>query len=206
LELRLIIEKAKRVVIYIRRLRYVLGFGIQSPSAYHFVKYVINEHDPYYAYSDLKVQYPSLSFMERRLAELYFRISNYCQPKEAWVFSSSFETVANYVHAGCHRARVRCLPIDTPDVEATLMSIPNGYDFAIVSKALAKDSLLTLLLERASTSSILVIEDIYSSTDMKRLWKQLQENAKTVVCFDLYYCGIVLFDPTKNKQTYLINF
>ena len=35
---------------WLLRCRYSRGFGIQSPSAYSFERYVVNEHDPYYAY------------------------------------------------------------------------------------------------------------------------------------------------------------
>ena len=34
------------------RCKYCRGFGVQSPSAYSFIRYVINEHYPYYAYSE----------------------------------------------------------------------------------------------------------------------------------------------------------
>ena len=44
----------KRYIIWLRRMSYSRGFGVQSPSAYRFIRYVISEHYPYYAYADLR--------------------------------------------------------------------------------------------------------------------------------------------------------
>ena len=59
------------------RAKYCRGFGIQSPWAYRFVRYVVNEHYPYYAYDDLRPLFPHLSKRERRVCELYLRIANH---------------------------------------------------------------------------------------------------------------------------------
>ena len=42
---------------YLSRIGKSRGFGIQSPWAYSFVKDVISEKLPYYAYSDIENQY-----------------------------------------------------------------------------------------------------------------------------------------------------
>ena len=39
---------------WLRRCGCNRGFGVQSPSAYAFIRYVINEHYPYYAYQELR--------------------------------------------------------------------------------------------------------------------------------------------------------
>ena len=46
---------------WFRRCGYSRGFGVQSPSAYSFIRYVINEHYPYYAYQELQEQLPQLN-------------------------------------------------------------------------------------------------------------------------------------------------
>lgn len=45
-----------RIWVYLSRLHRSLGFGIQSPTDYAFVRYVINEHWQYYAYQQLDEQ------------------------------------------------------------------------------------------------------------------------------------------------------
>ena len=44
----------KRSIVWLRRIRYSRGFGVHSPWAYKFIRYVINEHYPYYKYKDLE--------------------------------------------------------------------------------------------------------------------------------------------------------
>ena len=72
-------NKLKRYFRWLCRIGYCRGFGVQSPSAYRFIRYVINEHYPYYAYSDLRSELPDVSWLERKRMELYFRIANFRQ-------------------------------------------------------------------------------------------------------------------------------
>ena len=69
----------ERLWIWLTRLTCCRGFGIQSPSAYSFVRYVVNEHYPYYAYADLCQQLPNISKRERKLGEFFFRLANFAQ-------------------------------------------------------------------------------------------------------------------------------
>ncbi len=52
---------------WLRRCGYCRGFGVQSPSAYSFIRYVINEHYPYYAYQELQEQFPQLNRREHKV-------------------------------------------------------------------------------------------------------------------------------------------
>ena len=61
-------------------------------------------------------------------------------------------------------------------------------------------------VSRAHERSILVVEGIYASKKAKMRWKELVNDERTRVAFDLYDCGIVFFDHTKSKQVYIINF
>ena len=47
----------KRWSIWLRRAKYSRGFGVQSPSAYQFIRYVLTEHYPYYAYQPLHLRH-----------------------------------------------------------------------------------------------------------------------------------------------------
>ena len=60
---------------YLSRIGKSRGFGIQSPWAYSFVKDVISEKLPYYAYSDIENQY--LDTREQKKHKLYFRVRNF---------------------------------------------------------------------------------------------------------------------------------
>ncbi len=56
----------KRFIVWLRRVRYSRGFGVQSPWAYRFIRYVVNEHYPYYKYEHLAEQVYGICDFRRR--------------------------------------------------------------------------------------------------------------------------------------------
>ena len=170
----------KRYIIWLRRMSYSRGFGVQSPSAYRFIRYVISEHYPYYAYADLRKKYPTLK-------------------------DSSL--LADYVAHGCKMTRVRNVVSELSggdtvddsldDVVMRLVRIcPIAGCEAFLEKALAE----------SDQSSVFVIEDISSDAVAHRMWQQLVESEKVSVSYDLYYCGIAFFDTDRHKTNYVVNF
>lgn len=97
------LSRLRRGVLWMSRAKYCRGFGIQSPWAYRFVRYVVNEHYPYYAYDDLRPLFPHLSKRERRVCELYLRIANHQQADVALLVGDVSEAKRAYLHAGCLR-------------------------------------------------------------------------------------------------------
>lgn len=171
--------------VWLRRFSHSRGFGIQSPSVYHYVRYVVNEHYPYYAYSELKKRFPHLKSTERKQFELYFRISNERQT-QPWVIltnhsSSDYQDVM--------LAYIRCASANTN------VMVEDGDTFVNLSQWCAQ----------FSSDALLVVEDIRSKKGRER-WLQIQEDDATSVTLDLYYCGIVFFDKNRPKSNYIINF
>jgi hypothetical protein len=42
--------------------------------------------------------------------------------------------------------------------------------------------------------------------DNKEAWQQIVDDQRTGVTFDLYYCGLAMFDKKRIKKNYIINF
>ena len=84
------------VAVWLSRIGYCRGFGIQSPADYWLVRYVINEHWPYYQYETIG---RNDDWLTRKLGRLCFRMANWRQPSV--IESSLFRS---YLQAGCHRA------------------------------------------------------------------------------------------------------
>ena len=61
----------KVIFRWIRRIAYCRGFGVQSPSAYSFIRYVINEHYPYYAFDELNEKHKVAGKLACKLGRLY---------------------------------------------------------------------------------------------------------------------------------------
>jgi hypothetical protein len=59
------------------------------------------------------------------------------------------------------------------------------------------------LLPKCNDQSVVVVEGIWRN---KEQWKSMSQDKRVVISFDLYYCGIVLFDTHRYKHHYQINF
>jgi hypothetical protein len=62
---------------------------------------------------------------------------------------------------------------------------------------------LAALLSLCDEHSVLVVEDIWRNPTG---WKSLQDDERVSTSFDLYYCGILLFQKKRYKSHYIINF
>ena len=67
-------------------------------------------------------------------------------------------------------------------------------------------SFANAVLDAVSENSVIVVEGINANKDAKRFWKDIQNDSRSGVTFDLYYCGIVTFDHQLYKQHYIVNF
>lgn len=153
----------RRMIVWAWRCRHSRGFGVQSPWAYSFIRYVVNEHYPYYAYKQLESKVKAVSGPERRLCQLYFRMANYLQPRSVVDFGSPFEPFRAYVSAGCRRAEVSRGP--TRGGASAAFSCPATIDMAVSrQRPVVPTSTVGLwpmpvrprcLLSRASTAAVM---------------------------------------------------
>ncbi|MBP5570803.1 MAG: hypothetical protein J6X46_07290 [Prevotella sp.] len=90
-------QRFRHGFVWLKRIGHCRGFGIQSPTDYRLVRYVINEHWPYYQYETLG---EGDEWLTRKLGLLYFRIANWRQPH--MIESEGFQ---QYLQAGCWRAK-----------------------------------------------------------------------------------------------------
>ena len=192
--------KVQRYLHWLRRIKYCRGFGVQSPSAYRFIRYVINEHYPYYAYDELRKELPRLDSLTRKRMELYFRISNYRQASLWLDYSRRDDTIATYVGRGCNATRVRNIADSQQPVSGDKIEVLRICPIA------GCEALLAAALKQADDRTLFVIEDIGYNDTARRLWQKLLESDLTSVSYDLYYLGIALFDRKRYKNNYIVNF
>ena len=192
--------KVQRYLHWLRRIKYCRGFGVQSPSASRFIRYVINEHYPYYAYDELRKELPRLDSLTRKRMELYFRISNYRQASLWLDYSRRDDTIATYVWRGCNATRVRNIADSQQPVSGDKIEVLRICPIA------GCESLLAAALKQADDRTLFVIEDIGYNDTAKRMWHTLLESDLTSVSYDLYYLGIAFFDRKRYKANYVVNF
>ena len=188
--------------VWLMRIGYCRGFGIQSPTAYAFVRYVVNEHYPYYAYDELSEALPHLTALERKLGELYFRIANNRQA-DTWVsLQPSSAADQRYVERGCRATRY----LSVRSIEDVLAADVHRLDVVQLSPLGNYTTFYREIADRIHPASVLIVEGIQRDAAIRRFWKEVQEDEHTTATFDLYYCGIAFFDKTRPKQHYKINF
>lgn len=170
-----------RPYVWLSRLSHCRGFGIQSPTDYAFVRYVVNEHWPYYQYATLGKHD---DWLRRKLGRLYFRLANWRQPQT--VVASDY---ADYLAAGCRQTTLtQTLP---PRVEMMLTDIHHAHQLG------------RLLQGRTDARTVVVVEALWQNPEA---WRQLVSHDSVRVAYDLYYCGLLTFDPRREKKHYIINF
>lgn len=192
--------KVQRYLHWLRRIKYCRGFGVQSPSAYRFIRYVINEHYPYYAYDELRKELPRLDSLTRKRMELYFRIANYRQASLWLDYSRRDDTTATYVGRGCNATRVRNIADSQQPVSGDKIEVLRICPIA------GCESVLAAALKQVDDRTLFVIEDIGYNDTARRLWQTLLESDITSVSYDLYYLGIAFFDRKRYKANYVVNF
>ena len=171
-------NRLKALFVWISRIGYSRGFGIQSPTDYWFVRYVINEHWPYYEYSNVGTDD---GWMRRKVGRLYFRLANWRQP--GVITADDYQ---EYFRAGCKKAAF--------GLSNELMLLSLGGDWR---------SRFDVFCQGADDSSVLVVESVCEN---KEAWREIVSSSAVTISYDLYYCGIVMFDKKRTKKHYIINF
>lgn len=192
--------KVQRYLHWLRRIKYCRGFGVQSPSAYRFIRYVINEHYPYYAYDELRKELPRLDSLTRKRMELYFRISNYRQASLWLDYSRRDDTIATYVGRGCNATQVRRI------TDLRQITADDRIEVLRICPTAGSEAVLEAALQKADDHTLFIIEDIGYNDTAKRMWQTLLESDIASVSYDLYYLGIVFFDRKRYKANYVVNF
>ena len=195
----------RRAMAWLSRLRHRVGFGVHSPWAFRFIRDVVGERLPYYAYADLQGQAPISGKRELRLARLYLRLSNFMQAAAAIDYAAPTPAYAMYIAAGCRRTRVTSADGSPAGTAAAIAAI-GGARLARMSAVGQYERFFDAWRAAAADTSMLVIEGIDSSRDARRLWRRMKDDGACTLTFDLYYCGIVYKDSRRAKQHYIVDF
>lgn len=185
----------KRYIVWLRRMSHSRGFGVQSPSAYSFIRYVLCEHYPYYAYAELRRRFPDAGWLSRKRMELYFRIANFRQASRFVSNGPDDGMLSAYVGSGCRRTQVAADIADGDTVEVARVCPAEGCE-----------DFLDRMLAHADSRTVIVVEDIADSPAARRMWQRLLGSKAVSVSYDLYWAGVAFFDTDRFKANYIVNF
>ena len=175
----------RRWLVWLSRIHKCQGFGIQSPTDFDFVRSVVNEHDAYYAYDELK----AADWMQRKLGELYLRVANWRQP--ATILTDDYQP---WFQAGCRSARI-------VNVQRLTFNVQRSIELSRIE--IEQHAQLEQLYDHCNQQSVIIVEGIWRNW---QAWHAIEHDTRTGTTFDLYYCGIVFFDIQRYKHNYRINF
>ncbi|NJM26420.1 MAG: SAM-dependent methyltransferase [Bacteroidia bacterium] len=79
----------------------------------------------------------------------------------------------------------------------------NHFDFALIDANHQHDATVKyfdLLARKTHDRSVVIVDDIYLTPDMKRAWEYIRKHRLVYGSIDIYKCGILFFNPSLNKQ------
>ena len=193
----------KRPFIRLSRFRYRCGYGVHSPFAFSLITDVIYEKMPYYAYDLLKAEQKKRITTQGwekgipRINRLLFRLVNKVQPatiievgqpSAASLYLQSAKPSAGYLFAS--------------DLSELFLDADTPVDFLYLNdyrNPALLEEVFNICSRRTTPNSLFVVHGICYSKAMKNLWKQLQNDERVGITFDLYDAGLLFFDTTKIK-------
>lgn len=200
----------KRPFIWLSRFRYRCGYGVHSPFAFSLITDVIYEKMPYYAYSQLKAEQKKRIMAQgwdrgmQRVNRLLFRLVNKVQPATI-IEVGSLSVTSLYLQSAKPSAEY----LFASDLSELFLDTDTPVDFLYLNdyrNPALLEEVFEVCARRTTSKSLFVVHGIHYSKTMKALWKQLQNEKRVGITFDLYDVGLLFFDTTKIKQHYIVNF
>lgn len=168
-----------------------LGFGIQSPWTYHFVTKVINDRVDYEAYRVLQEAMPADSSASLRLARLLFRFARAETPNHWLIRTPHAALYGRYIQAGYPPSKLLSEKLVDGD-NASL--VPDVY---LVHLEEDWKTCFLRFIAQPRNGTFFIVEGISLNQRCRRIWKEMVARCRDYLTFDLFDCGIILYDSTK---------
>lgn len=207
---------------WINRKRHNGGYGIQSPSSFFFVTQVLKERLPYYAYPALDKTVEGNRRRRSHFREL-FRITNHHHPANCISVGSATAactmllarpSVAHYAIAPAEMTDGRRDLLDemgcniahsTEQLPAIIEKVGEiGMLYVDASATHDAYTLLRAALPHTNKNSIIVVDGINRNKSIQEWWQHLVADSATVITYDMYSYGVLLFDKERIKQHYTL--
>jgi predicted O-methyltransferase YrrM len=167
------------------------------------------------------------SVSSRKRAELYARIIQFCnahrmvelgsclglttlylaQKKDSIVFT--FEGSASLINVSLtnfeyfNKQNIRLIEGNIDSTLSEFLQDPAKINFALMDanhRYAPTMKYYSMIMRRLDEKSIVVVDDIHSSAEMEKAWKELIHHELVYGSVDLFGCGILFFEPGLNRQ------
>lgn len=199
-------EHIRHWLLWIRRWRHCRGFGVQSPFAYSFIRYVINEHYPYYSYKKLRKKHKAKGITTVKCGELYLRVANYLQPQYVCVTDSDDTWRRDYIKAGCRKTIISS-DYDLGTAKLIITETDKISHFIVQKERFyAENDKGQGTGNKDKDRRVMIVEDIHKDKRSRHQWAALVEDSRVDVTFDLYHVGVAFINTGLHKAHYIVNF
>jgi len=151
------------------------GFGVQSPTDYHFIRHVVAQKLPYYAYKQLESKTARLSKREVDILQFYLRLAKYIQDRFP-IYIIGKDTFGNIT------------------TELRRQFFTAGSKKVQVQQVSRLPATMT-----AETQCVLILESLDHSQAL------LSDSPFPKVVFDMEDIAVAFCDPKRYKTKYSIN-
>ena len=202
----------RRIWNWCRRFRHRCGYGVHSPSDFFLITSVIYEKLPYYAYDRLRASAgsKSLPHYREKVNRLLFRLVNYYRPSVLVEVGKGNGNAFRYMQAA--RTSMEAISLEGKDWSETSRQLERGLaetnriDFLHIAHTPYYKEVFEMLLPHLHEHSVVIIGDIYTSKEREAWWKELTDDERVRLTFDLYDIGLMFFDKKRYKQNFIVNF
>ncbi len=179
-----------RFLEYLRRIPATIGFGVQSPFAYNFIRKVVCDCNHGILRGIKANLWLRPSVRKGDIFSFLLRLSRYANSGRLYVSSELYP--AFYLDA-----------VALGNEQIVFEYNPSNYATIVIISTLfvSVDSLLGSLSEDA----ILIVMDIRKDKHSELYWDKIVNDCRTGVSFDLYDIGVVSFNKKMHKRLYFCN-
>ena len=174
------------------------------------------------------------SLKSAKYGQLLFRMVHYFKAQDVLELGTSLGITTSYlasvsskIHCvsleGCHeiaeiarenidKLAIKNIELVTGDINNTLTVVldqTNKLDFVFIDANHKSEAILNyfnLCLSKVHSNTVIVIDDIYWSSDMEKAWKKIKNSPQVMSTIDLFELGIVFFNPDLHKKHYKMRY
>ena len=213
-----------------KRIRHRRGYGVHSPSDFFFITNVVYEQRPFYAYSSLHHLRRVVAFLphyREKVDKFLFRLVNFLQPSVLFEIGTGSGISARYMTEARNEMSVYTFTDTGQDAVRRILASKSSVVYMegnvleevrkLIEKGIVPDlvhiahtpdyaKVFEALVPLADEETCFIIGKPYLNSEKKRWWKDVIEDSRTGVTFDLYDVGIVFFDKNRIKEHRVVNF
>ena len=213
---------------FINRKRHAAGYGVHSQFAFELIMDTIHTPYNYYIYEDNKKELEQAGLdkhVDKKYAELLFRLINRFNSKEILEIGSGVGANTLYLSALSKKTKVTCVEQDEEKRKIAHSLLANKPENTILTNVLPtdencfdaivwdlkqnphkKNEVVDTIGKTIKSDGFVIVNHINRDKKSKTVWQNTLQLDKLTMSFDLGTIGIGFFKPSLPKLNYDIYF